>query len=59
MVIIVLVAKKKSDDPNPPGPGPDDDNPLSYQEYNPFLVTDEGFQKQDWYFNGVLKNSLE
>lgn len=42
------------------GLGINEDDPLNYQEYNPFVI-DKGtpVESQDWYFNGVLKNVQE
>lgn len=59
IIVIIVVATKKDgggDNPNPPTPG---DNPLDYEEYNPFKIdADVPIQSQDWYFNGVLKNGM-
>lgn len=38
VVIILILVLKKSDD-NGPNPPPDDTNPLDFQEYNPFLIS--------------------
>ena len=61
IAIIVVVVGNRDDDNgggNGPGPDPENNDPLLFQEYNPFIIDPSSpIESQDWYFNGVLENN--
>ena len=59
-IIVVVVGNRDDDNGGGDGPGPDPENndPLLFQEYNPFIIDPSSpIESQDWYFNGVLENN--
>lgn len=59
IAVVVVVTNNKDDDNNGGGDQPNND-PLTFQEYNPFVIDpNEPIESQDWYFNGRLKNNVK
>ena len=62
IVVVVLVVKNNEDDGGDDGGGggndPENNDPLTYVEYNSFIIDpNTPIESQDWYFNGVLENN--
>ena len=56
VVVIVLVLKASSGGGDDGGGGhhPHPENPLDFQEYNPFKLHAPSLKSQSWYYEGVL-----
>lgn len=60
IAIIVAVKNGNSDDNNDNGGDPTNNDPLLFQEYNPFIIDPKTpIESQDWYFNGRLENNVQ